>query len=360
MKAESIKALLADPNIDPTEWVGKALLGWVASNPLIVLSDPHARKYLFQGMDLNDAKVLSKGVCEQYRESKDPTIIRNFINALNPVAKRTSDYSAEWTHGNIVTALQAMADANIIDALVSIESPGRCGNSPPGVFWSHFRPDHVKKLIANRSPAKWSVSHWEKMIDVLPKEELYEYSTSYLIPKQLNQRVDHGDYPRKVQKILWRIFLRLPEKHAREWLAYLEKTQFDNCWSGYSYDLISKKKKNDGIYFNELVCGCGVVAASKSGLTLHQNKCYGHHPSLIESARFLVAQSDPLMCNKCGRTCKTSSGMTLHEKNCKVEKFNFILEDRKSMNKELENVNTNENPVSGQTNPNQSGLLAGV
>ncbi|MHA2135848.1 MAG: hypothetical protein ACW99J_18480 [Candidatus Thorarchaeota archaeon] len=348
MRADSIQAMLADPHIDPTSWVGKALLQWVDENPLECLKDSVARKYLFMGMDVSDIKTLVPGVISIYKESQDATVIQKFTQACNNVTRRTADdYNLRWALSTVARSYNPIADANTVDHIIALEMPDG-DDGYPGDLTNHLKDYHIKPLLRNRKP-QWGVSGWGHIVDAIPKKELLEMTTKEIWPKHLRDVENRSrSWPGTVQSVLWKIFLRLPSAEIPQWIDFLRTTVIGQIWQGKETKALISKKRGGALYFTQLVCRCGVVAANKSGYTCHRRVCSNSDdPSLFLAAKVCMASNSSLLiCTKCARTCRSKPGLALHMKKCKSELGEKVRAARELQEKRELYVDTTPNPVS--------------
>ena len=349
MRADSIQAMLADPYIDPTSWVGKALLQWINENPLECLKDPVARKYLFMGMETNDIKILVPGVIALYKESQDATVIQKFTQACNSVTKRATadDYNLRWNLNGVSRSYRDIADANTVDHIVALEMP-EGDDGYPGDLINHLKDYHVKPLLRNRKP-QWGVSGWTSIINLIPKKELLEMATKEIWPKYLVSVVNNSrSWPETVQTVLWKVFLRLSDSEIPQWFEFLGKTtRVRELWQGQETNKLISKKRSGPLHFTQLVCRCGAVSANKSGYTCHKRSCADDEPNLFLAAKVsLASNASLLICTKCARTCKSRPGLALHMKKCKSDLGEKVRTARDLQEKRELYVDSTPDPVS--------------
>jgi hypothetical protein len=360
MKLNSIQAMIADPNIDPTGWVGKALIEWVQKNQNTVLQDPVARKYLLSGMELGDIDVLAKGVQDIYKTEKDAEVVRLFIQNFNNVLDREKDSISSWRIKSTISRIQKTADANTIDALVQI----RWQDTPElgDEFLKALQPRHVPILFKNRDQSAWYNHHWGEVLNRVPDEEIWTFFQEVIWPRMNSKHgksTHNSGWAEKAQNILFKIFVKLPPERSKDWLDFLEKTDVSSFWVGREAERkISKKYPNPEIPFTETVCRCGYVAANKSGYANHKQFCNrsGSRVNLYKAAKVFHAKSSgALICNKCAKTCKSAPGLALHSKKCEGDIGKLVEEGRSVQQflntswKETQNVDKNEDTLPGQT-----------
>lgn len=321
MKIDVIKEMMADPNIDPTSWVGQALIEWVDRNPNKILGDKLAREYLFRACDPSDLSNLVKGVIDQYRTERNLDILKSFINRYNVAIGSGVDVG--WYAGRIVTALDSVADPSNIDLLVTMRATVQTDQSQR--FVDNLRPRHIIQVLKNRDLTMWTTHSWRLILNLVDKDLLSTFK-SYVWPQFMRRSWNE---PEIVQNLLYQVFLNLEPWEAQGWLTFLEETNADSVWKNRDY-LVSKRLTRP-LKLNERVCRCGHAAASKSGHALHLKTCEDNRPNLYQAAKIFLSTSTPgsTICPLCGRSCQTASGLTLHKVSCTAEVGNIIAEDRK-------------------------------
>lgn len=322
MRVDVIREMMADPNIDPTSWVGQALIEWVERNPHKVLNDPLAREYLFRACEAGDLSNLTKGVIEQYKQERSLSILKSFIRRYNEVIGSASD-STGWYGGRIISALDGLADPSTIDLLVTIRATAHTDQNSR--FIENLRPRHIIQVLQNRDLTMWTTGSWRLMLNLLEKDILSTFK-SYIWP-QFTRRA--WNEPDVVQDLLYQVFLGLEPWEAKGWLTFLEETDASLVWKNREH-LVSKHLSGP-LKLNEQVCRCGYAAASKSGHALHLKTCGEGRPNLYQAAKVFLAISTPgsTICTSCGRNCKTASGLTQHKASCTSDIGTLIIEDRK-------------------------------
>jgi hypothetical protein len=330
MRAEVIQSMLADPQLDPTSWVGKALITWIKRNTKTCLSDPVARPYLFRGMEIGDIDKLTDGVQELYSETRDHGLIEKYVYALNDLSSKTPkyDYTLKYALERFARMFSGKTcNEHIVGHLVELHIEGDSNNYNDYGFLSYIKAEHIDAILRNRHP-KWGENNWYSIIDKIPKEELLTKFTTSMWPNHISSQSADAEKPERIQNILWRVFLRLPKHALPNWLDFLKSTCAQSTWWGAS-DSISKKVDKSEIKFDDKVCRCGVVSANKSGASLHKRKCDNKDINLLQAAKIMVA--DSLTCNHCGKACKSAPGITLHKKKCKSKMGNTIREERENL-----------------------------
>lgn len=351
MKADTIVTMLSDPNIDPTSWVGEALVEWIGKNLDRCLNDSVARDYLFRGMDSTDMKVVSDAVIPIYKETLDPTIIKKFIDGCNSVTARThNDYSHKWGLEKVARDLNKVVGPNTVDHVVQLQMPeGDQGWHAD--LTEHMKDYHVPDLLRNRL-LRWGAGGFKDLIELTPEDKVLDLFQKSIWEKHLLEGRGQS-WPKSVQDILYHLFLRLPGDQAPRWMQWLEKTDVHKLW-GSCEGLVSKSLVGiAGIKFGETICRCGAIMKSRSGSTLHRKRCKeGELPNLYITAKIFLADNNSklLICNKCGKTCKSQPGLALHRKKCQSEVGTTMRANRCGLKmrllREAENANKTENTVS--------------
>jgi hypothetical protein len=341
MKADTIVAMLSDPSIDPTSWVGEALVEWVGKNITRCLEDTVARDYLFRGMDSEDLKTVVSGVIPLYKEHQDSTIVKKFIDGCNNItsAKKTDDYGHKWAMEKVARELNEIAGPNTVDHIAQLQMPGG-DNQWYGPLVEHMKDYHVTQVLRNRL-LQWGPGGFTGLLDLTPDHRVFDLFLNDIWEKHLF--IARGqDTPKQVQKILYHLFLRLPGDQAVQWLKWLEGTEVQRLWNS-TEGIISKARDTTVIKFEETVCRCGTVTKSRSGSTLHRKKCgEGSELNLYLAAKILVADNtSQLICNKCGKTCKSQPGLALHQKKCASEMGDEVRKNRIDLQQRILLRNTN-------------------
>lgn len=375
MKTESIQALIADPRIDPTSWVGKALIQWIKENINECLEDPVAREYIVQGMEWADLEPVANAIVHAYQQSRDIEIIDNFVNRVNKVVAETyasngnvSYYGRDWKVKGVVSSLESVANENNIYSILNFKIPSGY-NSNPNNLAKHMEFEHLPKFLENRKPIWNNSYYWDMLIRKIPRQELFNFFTKTIYP-HIKRHVDkvYSNWSRELQNILFKMIIRLPAEDAHRWnqwfsqLNVVEHYYYRKGWFSKGYHPLE-------IYFDDKVCRCGFVAKTRSGIAGHVASCmsvstYEGMGLHLATKLFLSKDESSLICNKCGRSCKSKSGHSLHYKKCEsirgekfsdwrlAEQLRMEVEEKKHEYKQA------SMEMSGQTNQNVTRLTS--
>lgn len=349
MKVQLIQSMLSDPNIDPTPWVGEALLTWVKQHLKKVISNPTARRYIYQGIEEGDVANLTSATLAIYEKNQDPEIIEQFVSSLNELFGRVK--VEPWAVSSGLGRLFRFANREIIDSLVKLKVPNSDYILSPN-FLDCLRPRHVKAVLKNHNLLDWHSSYARNILLLTPSQEQFSNFKKYVWPKLKTVKKD----PDVVQKTLYDIFLNISENDAKAWFEFLKDQDISILYSCYDYNKIHISARYKGeIKISENLCLCGFITSSRSGYKLHTKKCIdaGNKPNLYLASKIFYAQNfKTLICDKCGRTCKSDSGLTLHRKKCKspqgeiVEAKRRKFRDRAELRmKAIEHVDTTSNQM---------------
>lgn len=358
MNKDVLLQLVSDPNIDPTEWVGKALISWISKNARHCFQNKIARPYLLKAMEAHDAVSFSSTVCSVFQEEKDPSLIEDFIESCNSL------YFNEWSINDIDRNLCRLLDTNhdLIDNLTKLKM-GVC-NAAYHIIPHLVTTQQVEQLLKNRK-FRIPLNYWINMAELIPPEKL-----GRLFEEQFSKHLELGALdPTDTQSFLERLSMLLPKEDLPKWIKWVRNTNMHLIWRNRHCH--SKKRSLDNVKLDKTVCRCGYLAANRSGLITHRKKCDSSKIPIYLLASILDAEHNRKpWCKKCGKVCLTETGLTLHNKNCKgMLKFEWIKNDEnnlltwfnskselyKSIAKhqqqamEKKYVNKDENPVSGQT-----------
>lgn len=329
MKEHVISTMLADPECDPTSWLGKALIAWIKEHPADLVADPGCRKYLISAMDHNDVSVISRGLATYYKESKDIDIIKKLIGQVNNLGdnsyyRSASDYT--WVAFEQIFRRAEVDPTSQTELAKSLCELKDCRQEPSKQFIDCLEQDDALNLINNWDSESWESDVWNPIIDKFEGDEI-KYFANLTFLKKLDRNRDRW-WPRELQRILYHILIRLPKTMVKEWVGLLEEAEFTRAW-GYeeTKDLGRWVWKGEGpVKINDKLCPCGFIAKSSQGFKLHQNKCYstdyGKTGKIVYTAsaiRLAVVDPSSMICSSCGKKMKSQSGLTLHMKKCEPD-----------------------------------------
>ena len=353
MKDQPLEALMADPSFDPTVWMLSAFKDYMSDNPQVVLADETSRPYLLEALetDTDWNRVIR-------RLPPDREIIKDVIRSMKRIPK-DADVSISRLH------------RNFRDRIVSLENDPTTAHSwgdmlllIPGLqakpaisTVQHLNGDQILQGIEIWKTHDWEVGFWDKVISLLHGNSLIRLLEMEKFPKMICTKRETGwnsgtktinTWKQRIirfQDLLIKILARIPdtaltafgEAVARIRSADLEKlyTKRKNKSDDWVEDprIWTRRQIDDWSGETELVkttpnimtglmCRCGFMASSSSGLTLHQKGCeFGKHMTFAKVFELHLAErgvGPELMCRKCGKVCKSKPGFTLHRKKCTV------------------------------------------
>ena len=321
MKEDIISSMLSDPECDPTSWLGQALVSWIKSNPGKLISDQICRKYVIAAMEPRDVHAISSGVAQYYYDTKDlgavEDLAQKIIGLGSPKIFGGGGMGSTMYASFVLSGLGPGLDSDICAILCKLET----SSQPTPLFLDMTRQSDLKVLLDNWIHQYWDSSAWHELVSHFDKENI-----SHLVTANFFRKLDSSKYelwPSQMQKILRRIFYRIPPSLAKTWLSLLENFEFLNVWGSYDTKHLGKWVFNDGggVKINNKLCPCGLTAKSAQGFTLHRNTCGDGGRLLYTEAAIRVAMLDPssLICPGCGKKMKTKSGLTLHQKKCEPD-----------------------------------------
>lgn len=354
MKQSAITALLSDPNIDPTSWLGGALISWIQKNYSQVFEDKTARKYIINGMELREFDSVAKMVRNSYEKEEDLSLVLNYLDKLNKESNFVDPTS--WQSNSINHAIKQLEPIiakhpSTIDLLIDNKHW-----QPSHSIIPALRPRHVDFILTISRP-NWGVVSWAKFLALIPNDSIMEFTATKLWPYIAKQTTSYYSTMSLslAQNILYQAFLKLPEKDSSRWLRFLETVDTKPLWdsSKSSYERYVSKNVVGTIKLDSCVCRCGRVSANRSGHTNHYHQCYEMDPiknmkgsddnvgvhaiNLYDAAVVFNARNVELQCSKCGIMCKSSSGLTLHTKKCSSNLGDSVTEHRRSRKEVYDN-----------------------
>lgn len=314
MDKNIIVGMLSDPNIDPTGWVGEALVIWVMNNAKVCLQTPEARPYIFNAMNDSDASYLCKTVLSIAKEEGEYTIIKDYIKSCNKI--NITSWVGNTIDSELCKALKE--DYNILDIILQFKLP--YGSYTDYAIVSRLENlNQIETLLTNRK-LDYHRSSWQNLVKLIPKEELGRMFKTHIGQQLKNVSLDPSD----TQLLLEIIAMLLPRKDWPIWIEWIRETNVSKLWVNSS-ELLSKKRDRTEIYFDQTICRCGFASANKSGLKNHKAKCtFSSSIPLYLLANILDAEiNNKHYCKKCGKICATKSGLMLHHKTCNKKKDLF-------------------------------------
>ena len=316
MKADVIKSMLSDPDCDPTEWFGSAMIQYAQLHPAKLLSDPICRRYILKGMEEAEQVTISQGMVALYLEEKDPEVVGELTQHLGNDGWRNSQVFQPWRK---VFGKHNELPGNGLIAKTFTKVKGiNCGLSAK--MASHLNEKDAFEIAENWGTYSWDGSSWIEFQNLITSPEgLNKLMSNWLIEK-LDQNKSDYSWPGSMQSILWKIFERLDSSHSKQWLDFLISIKLNRVWDNEYCKKLCKRQYNDGdeVNVNERLCRCGFSGSSNSGFSLHRKHCGESRPGLLIAARIKYAMTNPdsLICTGCGRKLKSKPGFTLHKKKC--------------------------------------------
>lgn len=314
MDKNVLVGLLSDPNIDPTEWVGKALITWISANTRTCFRNKKARPYLLKAMDAHEAANFSSLIRDIVKEENDLDLLKDFIERCNKLSFH------KWSLHEIDRNLCGLF-SSVSHKLIDIVLKLKMDESTGGYYIVQYITNHhqIETLLKNRH-CRFG-SYWNQLVELIPEEELGRLFENQIGKQFANGALDQQD----VQNLLEKIAMLLPKKDWPKWINYVKNTNLSKVWKEHDKNLVSKKRSLETIKLDETVCRCGYVAANRSGLKTHGAKCKSEYkddkPSIHLIAKLLDAEyNNKLYCKNCVKICSTESGLALHHKACKGKK----------------------------------------
>lgn len=313
MKADTIVSMLADPNIDPTSWVGEALIEWVMKNTSRCLKDPVARQYLLRGMESNDIEIIGKGIIEHYKESGNVGLLTEYINGCNTLkATKYGDFDHNWKTRRVATMLnRECCNQETIDEILKLQLTDDSDASENLI--KLLTKERARVLMKNRT-LSWG-SNTTKLLELFSDSEVLDILINDLWHHINKSGADN--WPSRFQDLMEYVLFRIPVEQGPRFLKHIEDENIRPVWYG-TEDLLPKDWSGIKIKLDERICRCGVISNTKPGMTLHRKKCDNDEGlNIYVMAKLLAAETQELACNKCGKVCKSKPGITLHRKKCK-------------------------------------------
>jgi hypothetical protein len=320
MKDCVIKAMLADPECDPTSWLGSALVSWIRINPEQLIKDEVCRKYIVAGMDASDIRVIAIGFRDYYEKTHDIQSVEKFIEQINTI-KGTCGDTAWWVFERCFYTL-GVGNKEQLTALAEAFCKLRGVSCEPNRSFLKFLTAEEGKLLITNWDTQWTVEKWKLLINLFEDHQL-----EWFINSRFTQKLDQDrgkSWPQDFQLVLEHLFQKFPTNLKIEFFKFIKEAEFKRIWSSEDTKNLAKWRHrgvdegvDEGVKINEKLCTCGFIAKSPQGFTLHQNVC-GNNVTLYTKMAIQIATLDPdnLLCPGCGKQLKSKPGYVLHQKKC--------------------------------------------
>lgn len=287
ISSDTVKAIMTDPEFDPSSIIVPALQSYIQCNPSKVLEDPVTVKYLAK--DCKGALAIVREM-DVNAIGKDGPItmehIRHILSMNDWRVHRYLGYSLEK-----LTSRQL--DNEFVSAIIESRAIGFI-ESYQTFINKLDRLNKTKildKCVSLEDTKLWDRPMWESILDW----DHYE-SIRLLAITLANRKMDIT--PNKLGRHDSNSIRMIPP-NLMEHPEYL--------------GMISDAIRNG--YPDEYVCfSCGATTSSPSGYTLHRKKC-DQQLRYISPYEMLYGKKRPLdiRCDICNKSFKSRSGLTLHK-----------------------------------------------